>query len=88
MAAEAHIERTVCKYARSTGWLAFKWSAPGTPGVPDRLFFRATRLLMVEFKAPGKAPTALQSHIHRQLRKEGFEVHVIDNVEDGRRLFA
>ena len=49
---------------------------------------RDTRLIFVEFKAPSKKPTRLQSHMHQKLKAQGYEVHVIDSVEDGTALFA
>jgi Holliday junction resolvase len=85
---ESHIERTVCRAAKHAGWLVFKWSSPNQRGVPDRIFTRAGRVLFVEFKAPGKRPTKLQRHIHEQLRAQGCEVAVIDNIEAGRALIA
>ena len=83
---EAVIEQRVCCYARSRGWLTYKWTSPANRGVPDRIFFRRGRVLLIEFKAPGKRPTKLQAHIHQTLRREGFEVHVIDSIEDGKQL--
>ena len=38
--------------------------------------------MFVEFKRPGKKPTALQEAWHRKLRALGFKVEVIDNVSD------
>lgn len=85
---EATIERAVTAHAKAHGWLSFKWVSPSQRGVPDRLFFKAGHLVMVEFKAPGKAPTEYQQVIHRRLLGVGFKVHVIDNVEAGRALLC
>ena len=46
------------------------------------------RIVFVEFKAPGKKPTKLQAHTHEKLRKQGYEVYVIDSIEAGAELFA
>jgi len=83
---ESTIERAVCRYARGRGWLAFKWVSPGHRGVPDRIFFRNGEVLLVEFKAPGRRPTRLQALIHQRLHNQGFPVHVIDSIDDGKAL--
>ena len=83
---ESTIEKKVTQYAQAQGWLSFKWVSPSQRGVPDRLFFRKGAMLMVEFKAPGRRPTAYQEVIHRRLKDQGFEVHIIDNVEEGKTL--
>lgn len=85
---ESAIERAVCEKAKANGWLVFKWASPGVRGVPDRIFFRAGRLLLVEFKAPGKKPTKLQQHTHRLMREAGFEVAIVDDREQGYALIA
>lgn len=84
---ESEIEKKVCDYARTHGWLSRKWSSPGQNGVPDRLFFGPEgRLLIVEFKATGQTPTKLQSKEIGRLRDLGHFVEVIDDVEQGKRL--
>jgi hypothetical protein len=85
---EATIEKAVTQHAKAHGWLSFKWVSPSQRGVPDRLFFKAGRLVIIEFKAPGKTATEYQSVIHRRLLGVGFKVHVIDNVEDGKALLC
>lgn len=84
---EAKIERAVCDYAKGKGWLAYKFTSPGKRAVPDRMFLRDGTALFVEFKAPGKKPTVLQSHEHERLRAAGFWVFVIDNADEGKALF-
>jgi hypothetical protein len=85
---ESAIETAVTRAAERAGWIAYKWRSPNHRGVPDRLFFRAGRVLAVEFKAPGKRPTKLQAYVHRALEQQGFHVHVIDSIEAGKRLLA
>lgn len=80
---EKSIEARCRTLAKQRGWLYWKLNIPGFPGVPDRLILSPDgRARFVEFKAPGKVPTALQEAWHRKLRVMGFEVRVIDNVED------
>jgi hypothetical protein len=59
----------------------------GRNGCPDYWFFNGGRIIIVEFKAPGK-PRKMQQELRASdLAKAGFEVHVIDNADDGRALF-
>ena len=85
---ETLIEQKVCAAASNNGWLVHPKAAAGTRGWPDRTFIGPDRVIFVEFKAPGRKPTPLQSHIHRKLKEHGYEVHVIDSVETGTALFA
>lgn len=80
---ESQIEASVTDYARSVGWLAFKWVSPAQRGVPDRIYFRNGEICIIEFKAPGKVASAYQLSIHRRLLNAGFTVHVIDDVAKG-----
>ncbi len=80
---ESIIEKHVTQYAKSKGWLTYKWHATHQKGVPDRLFFKQGKLVIIEFKRPGVKPTALQLYTHQQLSSEGFTVHVVDNVTQG-----
>jgi hypothetical protein len=84
---ESTIEKTVCKHAKHNDWLVYKFSSPAQRGVPDRVFLKAGRIVFVEFKATGKKATKQQIATHEKIRSQGFEVHVIDNIEAGKALF-
>jgi hypothetical protein len=84
---ESYIEHKVCAFAKTLGWLAFKFASPGNAGVPDRLFLRDGCAIFVEFKAPGAKCTPMQLRQHERLRRYGFPTVVIDNVEDGVKFF-
>ncbi len=81
------VQKPVVSYAVRLGWLAWKMKIEGINGCPDYWFFKAGRLLIVEFKAPGEPPNAQQVRRHDELRSHGFQVHVIDNADAGRALF-
>lgn len=54
---------------------------------PDRLFYHPVGAsFLVEFKRPGEKPRPQQAKRIRDLRAKGFEVHVIDNVDDFKHL--
>ena len=69
---ESYIEKAVCDYAKSKGWLVFKFL--GRRGVPDRIFIRNGTCFYIEFKAPGKEPTELQKRMHNKIKAENFNV--------------
>lgn len=83
---ESEIEKKVVDYAEAKGWLVYKFVSPSQRGVPDRVFIRGGKLFFVEFKAPGKKPTKLQDKIFGKIRAELFEVYIIDNIEQGKKL--
>lgn len=53
-------------------------------GWPDVQAHKDGETLFIEFKAQGKNPKPLQSVRHMQLQYQGFEILVIDNVNDPR----
>ena len=85
---ESLIEKKVTEAAKANGWLSYKWVSPSQRGVPDRLYFKNGTLVIVEFKAKGKKPTPYQIAIHKRIAAVGFKVHIIDNVEDGKKLLC
>ena len=79
---EKSIEQKLVKAAKSRGGLCLKLVCPGFDGMPDRLVLLPNgHIGVVEVKAPGKKPRALQLARHRQLRNLGFQVFVLDNKE-------
>jgi hypothetical protein len=83
---ESTIERAVCAYAKSQGCLTLKLSGQNQKGQPDRMFLYQGRVLFVEFKAPGKRPTALQARWLDRLESHQFPAFTCDNIPAGCRL--
>jgi len=75
---ERDIEAAFVKYAKTQGAVAYKFTSPGRRGVPDRLVVTPHGVFFVEFKQPGKKPTALQAREHEKLRAFGLPVLVAD----------
>ena len=84
---ESTIESKVCRYARSLGWLAYKFTSPSFKGVPDRIFIRKGVIFFIEFKSLGKKPTKLQAKTIDRIRSQGFDVYVVDNIDKGYKIF-
>ena len=83
---ESTIERAVCAYAKSKGCITMKLSGQNQKGQPDRMFLFSGRVLFVEFKAPGKKPTALQARWLDRLSEHTFHTACCDDIEAGKRL--
>lgn len=87
MGPEATIEKAVCEYAKSKGWLVYKFTSPGHLGVPDRLFILpGGKVIFIEFKAPGKEPTPAQDREIRRIQTQGCHVWVCSDIEKGKAI--
>ena len=79
---EKTIEYKLKSAVKNMGGIAFKFTAPGINGVPDRLVLLPDgKLAFIELKAPGKEMRPLQVHRKRQLEQLGFSVYCIDNAD-------
>lgn len=79
---ERDVERKLVNAVKAAGGICPKWMAPGFDGVPDRIvLIRGGKIAFVEVKAPGEKPRPLQLSRHKLLRRLGFRVFVLDNVE-------
>ena len=59
-----------------------KFTSPGMDGMPDRLVLLPQgHIGFVEVKTPGEKPRPLQLHRHEQLRRLGFQVYVLNDIE-------
>lgn len=78
---EKIIEKELARAVKGKGGIAPKFTSPGFDGMPDRLILLpGGRMGFVELKAPGKKPRALQEARHKLLRRLGFKVYVIDEI--------
>lgn len=85
---EAYIEKESCKYAKSLGWRPRKMAFVGRRGCPDRWFKRAEgQLVIIEFKDPNGKLSVAQKREIAWLREAGFNVHVVDSIQQAREIF-
>ena len=78
---EKHIEKELAARTKAMGGIAPKFTSPGFDGMPDRLVLLPHgRMGFVELKAPERKPRPLQMARHRLLRRLGFKVYVIDEI--------
>ena len=79
---EKQIENKLASEVKKAGGIALKFVSPSFDGMPDRLVLIPDgHIAFVELKAPRKKPRPLQLARHRLLRSLGFQVYVIDSVE-------
>ena len=79
---EKEVEQKLVKAVKHDGGVCWKFTSPGTAGVPDRIILMpGCRIAFVEVKAPGEKPRPLQRARHELLRKLGFRVYVLDEIE-------
>jgi hypothetical protein len=86
---ESYVVKKTKTHAEKMGWLHRKVVYQNRSGAPDDWFFGHNgRLIIIEFKKPGERPEPHQWREIRRLRRRGFDVRVIDNVEDGIAVFT
>ena len=79
---EKIVEQHLVKAVKSSGGIAPKLVSPGFDGMPDRLvLLPGGKIGFVEVKAPGKEPRPLQVARHGFLRRLGFKVYILDDLE-------
>ena len=79
---EKEIEQKLVSEVKRRGGICPKWVSPGFDGVPDRfVFLPGKHFGMVEVKAPGEKPRALQVSRHRLFERLGFKVFVLDSKD-------
>jgi len=85
---EAYIESEVSKYAKKLGWRPRKMEYIGRRGCPDRWFMRGqAQLVIIEFKDPNGKTSAAQKREINWLKLNGFDVHVVESIAQGREIF-
>ena len=79
---EKTVEQKLVSEVKKAGGICPKWVAPGFDGVPDRIaMFPGGRIAFVEVKAPGEKPRPVQAARHELLRRLGFRVYILDEIE-------
>ena len=79
---EKEIEQKLVKAVKAKGGICPKFTSPGFDGMPDRICLLPNgKFGFVEVKATGEKPRALQLARHKLIRKLGFQVFILDSVE-------
>lgn len=78
---ERELEKQLIDEVKKRGGMCEKWVS-GTVGWPDRIVILPDgKVAFVEVKRPGEKPRAIQVHRHKQLRKLGMAVYVLDATD-------
>lgn len=83
---ERDVEKEIRVYAESRGMIAIKLSGPGNRGKPDRIFFYAGRVLVMEVKKLGEKPTKLQQQWLTTFKDADFDAVWADRPGLGKTL--
>lgn len=79
---EKSIEVKLVDAVKTAGGVCWKFTSPGTSGVPDRIVLMPSgRIGFVEVKALGETPRPLQRLRIRTLRRLGFKAFVLDSPD-------
>ena len=79
---EKEIEKKLILAVKQAGGICPKLVSPGFDGMPDRIVLLPNgHIGFVEVKAPGEKPRPLQLARHEMLRQLGFQVYVLDSIE-------
>lgn len=76
---EQKLERRLVDVITAAGGLCWKFTSPGTAGVPDRICVLDGHIVFVELKAPGRTPRPIQTRRIKQLQNHKIPVLIIDN---------
>ena len=80
---EKEIEHHLVMETRRAGGMALKFVSPSFSGMPDRLVLLGDgKMGFVEVKAPGQKPRPLPLRRHAMLRRLGYQIFVLDAMED------
>jgi hypothetical protein len=84
---EKDIETKVGEYVRKKNGMFYKFTSPQRRNVPDRIVVLfGVPMFLIEFKAPGKKPTAGQKREIQRLKDRGVAVFVCDDVDQGKKI--
>ena len=79
---EKSIEEKLVAAVKAQGGVCWKFTSPGTAGVPDRIVLMpAGRISFVEVKAPGEKPRPLQRIRIKTLPRQCFKDFVLDSPD-------
>lgn len=77
---ESRVEKRCRELAEADGWMFEKIKFLSRIGCPDRFLAKEGRIVLVEFKAPGKVLEPHQQVMVWELQQAGIEVIVVDTV--------
>lgn len=81
MQIENDIEKYLVRQVKLIGALCYKFTSPGTRGVPDRIILYSGCVFFVELKRPGGKPRKEQLKIMEKFNDQMMPIFIIDSKE-------
>ena len=78
---ENDIEKYLVRRIKSIGALCYKFTSPGTRGVPDRIILYQGDVFFAELKRPGGKPRKDQLKIMEKFNDQMIPIFIIDTKE-------
>ena len=78
---ENDIEKYLVRQIKSIGALCYKFTSPGTRGVPDRIIVYRGNVFFAELKRPGGKPRKDQLKVMAKFNDQMMPIFVIDSKE-------
>ncbi|MFR9537672.1 MAG: VRR-NUC domain-containing protein [Rikenellaceae bacterium] len=73
---------------KALGGLCYKFTSPGTIGVPDRIIIIGGRVIFVELKADRGRLAKIQQYTIEEIQKRGAEVRVVKGMDEVKALLS
>lgn len=84
---EKKIESKLRSQVKKLGGVAWKFTSPGTDGVPDRIvLLPGGRIIFVECKSPEGKLSAIQNKRIAEIRGLGFDVRVVNSMSEAENI--
>ena len=82
---EKQVETALRAHCTKRGVICWKFTSPGTRGVPDRLLIgKGGTMGFIEVKRPGKKPTVVQKQLLKRLDERGIWATFCDSLESAK----
>ena len=79
---ESKIERKIVAWLHREGWWAEKLHLDSKRGFPDVTAVKNNIWVLFEVKRPGGVVAKHQKQVHKDLRKAGAQVFVVESLEE------
>lgn len=79
---ESDIEKYLKDKVEQLGGLCWKFTSPGTAGVPDRIVLHDGKVYFVELKTERGRRSKVQKYIHKKMREQKIDVYMIWSKKD------
>ena len=83
---EADLQSDILDFAHVRRWFAHKVEFKGRTGGMDLVCIRSGRTIWIEVKREGEEARLKQEKVAREMRANGAEVFLVDDIDDARRI--